>query len=171
MVGMVMDGKADMCVAPLTQTFARDEVIDFTIPLQREITTLLSPVSKGQATNFWVYMEIFPFLNWFVCVLAVLVLSGCLWAISFAGMDAFHDSRDPERFTFLNGLAVNLLFLIQMGYSVVAFSLSSRILLFASGLMAYLVFSYYTCDLTARMTSGPPDIPIRQDNNKRKWPL
>ena len=89
MVGMIVNGQADMIVAPLTQTSLRDTVIDFTIPLEREITTCLAPVSKTMVTHFWVYMEIFPIISWVVGIIAILALSGLLYAISIAKVEQF----------------------------------------------------------------------------------
>jgi hypothetical protein len=50
--------------------------------------------------------------------------------------------------------------LMQMSSPIEAKTLASRILLFLSASSAYLIFSYYTCDLTARMTMGPTQSPI-----------
>jgi hypothetical protein len=53
-----------------------------------------------------------------------------------------------------------MLLLMQLDYGVVIRSLSAKILFLISGLSTYLIFTYYTSDLTARMTSGPPPVSI-----------
>ncbi len=58
-------------------------------------------------------------------------------------------------------MAVSTLLVMQLSYDICARTLSSKILFLATALMAYLIYTYYTSDLTARMTSGPPPTSIR----------
>ncbi len=62
----------------------------------------------------------------------------------------------------LNSLAVYALLLMQLTYPVVTLGASSRALFFTAALSAYLIYAHYTCDLVARMTSTPPEVPIRE---------
>jgi hypothetical protein len=72
-----------------------------------------------------------------------------------------HHEGDSEEFGLLNGFALVVLLLLQIGYDVSASSASAKILILVSSALTWLLFSYYTCDLTARMTSGPPKLSIR----------
>ncbi len=51
--------------------------------------------------------------------------------------------------------------MLQIGQSVQPHNASSRLLFLVTALFAFLTFTYYTCDLTARMTSGPTPLQIR----------
>ena len=51
--------------------------------------------------------------------------------------------------------------IMQLTYEVGLRSASARVLFYITSISAYLMFAYYTCDLTARMTSGPAQVPIR----------
>ena len=46
-----MEILADLAVAALTQTIAREAVVDFTIPLFGDTATLIAPVSTSQSTQ------------------------------------------------------------------------------------------------------------------------
>ncbi len=51
---------------------------------------------------------------------------------------------------------------MQMSYDKMsARQTSTKILCVVSGLCCYLLYTFYTCDLTARMTSTPPKAAIR----------
>ena len=47
MVRMLIDDATDMIVSPLTWTLQRHDVVDFTIPLERDVATLLAPAKQG----------------------------------------------------------------------------------------------------------------------------
>ena len=55
MIGMVVNGTADVAAAALTRTAERDGVAAFSITLMEELSTLAAPISTAAATNFWVY--------------------------------------------------------------------------------------------------------------------
>ena len=60
----------------------------------------------------------------------------------------------------MNGLAVSTMLLMQLTYDLAIHSLSARTLFLFASLLTYILYTYYTCDLTARMTSGPKPIAI-----------
>ncbi len=162
LINMLQHDEIDISTAGLTQFQERDAVIDFTIPLAEEGTTLIALRNQGQSTQFWVYFEIFPIHVWIIIVSIVILLAIVFYAISTTGMNVFHAQDDFEKFTLLNSLAVNGLLVLQISYSIVLTSFSSKALFMFSSFLAYLIFTYYTCDLTARMTSGPP--PFQSSN-------
>ncbi len=64
-------------------------------------------------------------------------------------------------FGYLNGMAVAFLHILQLSYEIRLTTKSARILFFSSSMTAYMFFVYFTSDLTAKMTSGIPPVPIR----------
>ncbi len=133
----------------------RDAVIDFSISMGDDVGTFLAPVTQTPATQFWVYTEIFPPAVWAVIVASVFAAGLTLFVVDATGANRFHGPRDVERFGVTNGVAVSALLVLQLSYGIAMVSLSSRLAFLFAAFMAYLVFTYYTCDLTARMTSGP----------------
>ena len=65
-----------------------------------------------------------------------------------------HDFGDSEPFGFLNALALNLLHLGQLGYPLSKNALTTRILLLCSCLSSFVIYCFYTADLTSLMTAG-----------------
>ena len=59
------------------------------------------------------------------------------------------------------GFAMMLRLFIQIGYDLPPRRTAAKLLLFSSALSYYLVFEYFSCDLTARMTSDPAPLNIR----------
>ena len=49
---------------------------------------------------------------------------------------------------------------LQLGYEITLKRRASRALLLSSAVALNLIFIYFSCDLTARMTSAPPKISI-----------
>ncbi len=183
MVRMLMDGKADMINTAFSHTKVRSAVVDFSIPLGQDIDTLTMAVTKGitssigavevtnilippgSAVNFWVYMDVFPHIVWAVIAAMLIFSAGILLAIDRSPMGPLHDKSDSERFGFLNGFATAALFLMQLDYPSVArtaeVAASTKIALFVIGASAYLIFAYFSADLTAKMTHKPAGVPIR----------
>ena len=51
--------------------------------------------------------------------------------------------------------------MMQLGYPIQTVNISAKILLLVSGLSMYLLFMYYTADLTTLMTAGSAAVPVR----------
>jgi hypothetical protein len=72
-----------------------------------------------------------------------------------------HHEKDSEKFGILNGVSLVMLMIMQIGYKVSIKTFSAKFLLLTTCATTWIIFTYYTSDLTARMTSGPADIPIK----------
>ena len=161
MIGMVVNGTADIAAAALTRTMERDKVTSFSITLMEELSTLAAPVSTTPATHVWVYMDIFPNIIWAICGIMLFTIAVSFTVINASGVNRLHYPTDSEQFDIINGIGVTMLFFLQLSYNVCTKSLSSRILFLLTGMGTYVIFSYYTADLTARMTSGPGKSAIK----------
>jgi hypothetical protein len=73
--------------------------------------------------------------------------------VYFSGVDSLHRKSDSERFSGLNSVALVILLMVQIGYDVTIRSRSAMFLMLATAAGTWLLFTYYTCDLTARMTA------------------
>ncbi len=148
LVGIVADGVADMSGSGPTWTLERDTVVDFSHPLVESSMTLIAPLKKGERhkAHFWVYRDIFPPEMWLSCI-------GIWLALVLSWHFILKEVFRPITFVGLQTLQIS---------SIVKCSNTSAKMLFCiTSAFAYLIFTYYTCDLTARMTSGSPGNPIR----------
>jgi hypothetical protein len=105
-------------------------------------------------------MDIYPHVVWFVCVGSIITISLGYTIISFSKVNNFH-APDSEVFTFFNGVALTILFFLQLSYEVVTHSISAKIVYLTTSMFTYIKWSYYESDLTARMTLGTPTVAIR----------
>ena len=154
--------ETDLAVAGLTYTPQRKEVIGYTIPIFAKVpVSCIAPRNQGAAMNYWVYVDIFPRHVWAVQAAGLSVLSLGFFLVRLARVNRFHSEDDSESFGPLNSVALVATMIMQLTYEVGVKSASARILFYITSVSAYLLFAYYTCDLTARMTSGPAPVPIR----------
>ena len=162
MVGMLMRNETDVVVATLTYTPVRQQVVDYTIPIfAKNSLTLWAPLGKGVQLNYTAFVDIFPVNVWILIAVAFLILAIAFHIISSSGINKFHRQTDTESFGLLNSMALSVILAIQLSYDVIVSSTSARIMYLAGSIMAYLLFSYYECDLTARMTTASAKENIR----------
>ena len=101
---------------------------------------MTAPVVASTATQFWVYTDIFPMETWLVAGGMMLVVSGGFY------LTQIHLKSSP-----FVGLAATYLLLLQIESDVVVTSrLSAKVVFLFASFMTYLIYTYYTCDLTAR---------------------
>ena len=106
-------------------------------------------------------MDIFPNHVWFIFAGGIISLSIGFMIIQQSHINDFHQPYDSENFGLFNSLALPVVLLMQLNYDVILKTVSAKVIFFAASLGSYLIFEYYTSDLTARMTSGPSPVPIR----------
>ena len=102
-----------------------------------------------------------------MCIFLIIVSSVAFMILENVGRANFHGNTDSEEFTVSNSLALSLGLLIQNSYSVETSKASSRILYIAISASTLVLFAYYTCDMTSRLT-GPPTMPIKSFADVKK---
>ena len=70
-------------------------------------------------------------------------------------------SEDPQECSVTYNFTMALLFIVQMGEHTSVNKLAVRVLSMTMAMLTFFMFMYYNCDITAEMTSGPPEIPIK----------
>ena len=161
MIGMVVRGEVDVAAASLTRTMERDDVTSFSITIMDDFSTLVLPVGGKPAIQVWVYLKIFSTTTWAIICAALICIALGSYVMNALGLSRFHGTNDPEDFTIVNGIGLSMLFLMQLSYDMNRSTISSRILLLMCGISFYLIFAYYTSDLTAQMTSKPQGSPVK----------
>ena len=131
--------------------------------------TLIAATPKGVSLNMWVYVGVFGVYQWAIfIILLVLIVMGL--TVNHALSDdqsgrEFGTKRGSSKNYQLNSassaLAMVCLFTIQMGSHTNSKKLAPRLLTLTMSTLTLLFFVFYTGDITAEMTSGPSDIPIR----------
>ena len=164
MIRMLMEDEADICTTALSITPERNEVIEYSLPIERDIDTLMIRAPRGTAMNFWAYVDIFMLVSWIGVALTTLALAAAFVCLQFLGKENFHSRSDSENFKFFHALALVVLVTIQREYPLASSALrliSIRILLFTACCSGFLLFAFYSGVLTSLMTSKAPPVAVR----------
>ena len=146
LVSMLIDGEVDLVTCGLSIDSFREEEIDFSFPpITWEYATLLAPLNRATEFNFWAYTDIFPATVWALCTLYI--LAAC-FIFPFAG---FRPSSNALQ-SLLTSIST------RAGFDPKA---TTKAVELTFGLGIYLLFAYFSCDLTARMTTGPMELDIK----------
>ncbi len=147
----------------LSQTFRRSKVIDYSLPLLKDIVTLLAPAKKSDDAvhNYSVYLGIFAVQGW--------LFTATLIAFTALGFFLVARERYPEETapvaTLARGATLSARHHLHLGVTVPAPAWSVRILIWTSSIGGLLVYTYYTCDLTALTTSSSEPSYVRSFND------
>ncbi|KAB5543492.1 hypothetical protein PHYPO_G00079810 [Pangasianodon hypophthalmus] len=168
MVRELIDHIADLAVAPLTITYVREKVIDFSKPFMTLGISIL--YRKPNGTN----PGVFSFLNpltpdiWMYVLLACLGVSCVLFIIArFTPYEWYNPhpcnpSSDvmENNFTLLNSLWFGVAALMRQGSDQMPKALSTRIVGGIWWFFTLIIISSYTANLAAFLTVERMDAPI-----------
>ncbi len=152
-IGMLQRGEIDLTAGGLMHTRERDDVADFSVPLEKMAHTLLARADGGPSSHFWVYMQIFPADLWLIAGLSTAAVGAAFFLIGRAGGGGAD--------SLASAMGAMFLLQIQLDSRLPLTSPSGRLLFLFASAMTYVLFAYYTCDLTARMTFGPRPIDVK----------
>ncbi len=162
--GDLVYGRADICTAGPYLTLDRQTYTDM-IALIMDYSTIVIPkhlVASGGEINMMAYVQIFSIVTW-----SLLLISGIAISIFFLLYRSFEHNKRSHHHVFvvfegfLQGLQVAYLTLLQRGVSVALDAVTIRMAFLTTSMLAYIMFSYYTSDLTAQMTYRPPPVQIK----------
>ncbi len=111
--------------------------------------------------KFWAYVNIFHFNTWSCVFLTIFGIALGFIIIKATKVEQFHSNIDSEPFRFLNAISLNVLILLQKDYPVTKETIPTRLLFISFCFSSFLLFSFYTADLTSLMTSGSPETLLR----------
>ncbi|XP_049902044.1 glutamate receptor ionotropic, kainate 3 [Epinephelus moara] len=168
MIRELIEHRADLAVAPLTITYMREKVIDFTKPFMSMGISIL--YRKPNATN----NGFFSFLNpmtpdiWVYILLAYLGVSCVLFVIARFSPYEWYDAHPcnpgsdvvENNFTLLNSFWFGVGSLMQQGSELMPKALSTRIIGGIWWFFTLIIISSYTANLAAFLTVERMDSPV-----------
>ncbi len=157
MIGMLVDGEADLCTNTITVTRGRHDAVDFSYPLMDGQLTLVAPAARGGkgAAYLWAYVVIFSAGVWAACVTMIMVLCAYIYFLDATGSEGLLHAE--EKVGLLHGLSSCMLLLMQLHSPR---DPAPRILFLVASTAFYILYSVYTANLTAMMTLGSPEMDI-----------
>ncbi len=146
-IGMLANGEADISSGGMTITEHRMKAVDYSRPVGATRKTLITRADSGAApaVHFWVYVGIFPKSVWFAAAVGLFLQATAFYAIDGVPGNAF--------------AAVGLTAIQLSSDSVIKFTRgggrSAKATYLTTSFLCFLLFTYYTCDLTSIMTVQP----------------
>ncbi|XP_077950612.1 glutamate receptor ionotropic, kainate 3 isoform X2 [Gasterosteus aculeatus] len=168
MIRELIEHRADLAVAPLTITYMREKVIDFSKPFMNMGISIL--YRKPNTTN----NGFFSFLNpmtpdiWVYILLAYLGVSCVLFVIARFSPYEWYDAHPcnpgsdvvENNFTLLNSFWFGVGSLMQQGSELMPKALSTRIIGGIWWFFTLIIISSYTANLAAFLTVERMDSPV-----------
>eukprot|EP00095_Tigriopus_kingsejongensis_P002329 maker-scaffold347_size200506-snap-gene-1.27 protein:Tk02329 transcript:maker-scaffold347_size200506-snap-gene-1.27-mRNA-1 annotation:"glutamate receptor delta-2-like" len=157
MVGDVMYGRADMAIGGLTINEERSNVVDFSQTIMTDDVTLNMKKPSGEALNIHAYMTIFSTDTW-ISILGVGIFSG---VIIF-----YTHWHTQSQWSMVDSIELfGHLYILKGPNFDGKQALSIRMTLFVTSMFAFLIMTFYTADLTSRMTANevPKTVSSFQD--------
>ena len=157
-VGVLQRKEADVCSFGMGILHDRALVIDFPLAVIYDPATLFALKPSGIAANMWVYVTVFRVIQWAIFLLLLIAFATVMTMILIWRSEQWHDSHINLVPT---ALGTSFLFTIQMEELLDTKNFATRILTLTTAMLTLLLWVYYTNDITAKMTSGPPEISVK----------
>ncbi|NXG53788.1 GLRK protein, partial [Psilopogon haemacephalus] len=163
MVGEILRQEADIAVAPLTVTSAREEVVSFTTPfLQTGIGILLRKDTVSQEMSFFHFLAPFSKETWTGLLFAYLLTCFCLFLVARLSPCEWNEPKNEENhFTFLNSLWFGAGALALQGVTPRPKALSVRVIAAVWWLFTIALLAAYIANFTALLSSSSEQLPIQ----------
>ncbi|NXI01358.1 GLRK protein, partial [Pachycephala philippinensis] len=163
MIGEILRREADIAVAPLTVTSAREEVVSFTTPfLQTGIGILLRKDTASQDISFFHFLSPFSKETWTALLFAYLLTCFCLFLVARLSPCEWNEPKNEENhFTFLNSLWFGAGALALQGATPRPQALSVRVIAVVWWLFTLALLAAYIANFTALLSSGSEQLPIQ----------
>ena len=141
----------------------RKTAIDYTIPIfYPDEITLFGQRGVGGGVDYLLYMKLFPPSVWALVISTILIFALGFLIIAMSGTNDFHDFTDSESFGVFNSAALSVMLLYQnQEYKILYKSTAARVCFLFASLVSYLIFTYFSSDLTATLTTASNIPPIK----------
>ena len=121
----------------------------------------MQPSPKGNSANMWVFVTVFNLTQWTCFLVWLTVLVVFMTIVNSIQSGNKLTSRSSPMSRAGSSLTTALMFTLQMGdHPPPRARPVIRMLTLTLALLTLFMFIYYTTDITAQMTSGPPKVAI-----------
>ncbi|XP_038059342.1 glutamate receptor ionotropic, kainate 1-like [Patiria miniata] len=160
MIGELIEGVADMAVAPLTITYVREQVVDFSKPYMHLGITILYRVPEPQNPGVFSFLNPLSFDIWMYVVIAFLVVALTMFLIArFSPYEWYNEhpcnpdyDKVENQFNLLSCIWFAFGGLMQQGSEVNPRAFSTRVLSGFWWFFSLILVSSYTANLAAFLT-------------------
>ncbi|XP_076135583.1 glutamate receptor ionotropic, kainate 3 [Alosa pseudoharengus] len=164
----LMEHKADLAVAPLTITYLREKVVDFSKPFLNMGISILYRKPNNTNNGFFSFLNPMTPDIWVYILLAYLGVSCVLFVIARFSPYEWYDAHPcnpgsdvvENNFTLLNSFWFGVGSLMQQGSELMPKALSTRIIGGIWWFFTLIIISSYTANLAAFLTVERMDSPV-----------
>ena len=157
LIGDLVSMETDIAPSGLYLVKWREEVVDFTLPVLEDLQTFIALESNGKLMDYTVYINIFMPDTWVMVCISFAMMSFILHFLR-------HVSLQKQAYSvgeFLSSIAASGRQLIQLPQELGYFNhIGARMTLLVFAIYSYVLYTLYTSDLTAAMTSTAPSLGI-----------
>ncbi|XP_029307089.1 glutamate receptor ionotropic, kainate 3 [Cottoperca gobio] len=168
MIRELIEHRADLAVAPLTITYIRERVIDFSKPFMNMGISILYRKPNTTKNGFFSFLNPMTPDIWVYILLAYLGVSCVLFVIARFSPYEWYDAHPcnpgsdvvENNFTLLNSFWFGVGSLMQQGSELMPKALSTRIIGGIWWFFTLIIISSYTANLAAFLTVERMDSPV-----------
>ena len=158
LVGQLTSNEVDMVTGGLVNDENRAKVISISIGIIQETFTLSMKRKSGGSFNITAYIDLLYPTTWLTIILSGLIVALLFLLIQALEVETFHDNE--EKFSFLSAISLVALVLLQLSHPISVNKGPSRILFYSLCMGSFLLFGFYTADLTSLMTAASPAMDV-----------
>ena len=149
--------EADFSSAALTSTNLRSDSVDFTVPVYRDLSTIMIPHDEDQLTDmhYTAFFDAFGGQAWIITFVSLVALTVAYSLIRALKVDRLHFDVDSERFSQLNSMALVYSVFLQRDYQFKKRRLSTKITFITTCIFCFLIYTMYTATFTSTIISRP----------------
>ncbi|XP_033743404.1 glutamate receptor-like isoform X2 [Pecten maximus] len=171
MIGELTRREADLAIAPITISSARERVVDFTKPfMSLGISIMIKKPSNAKAHVFS-FMDPLSYEIWMCILFAYVGVSVVLFLVSRFSPTEWHvedDSSITNDFTISNSLWYSLGAFMQQGCDISPKAISGRVVGSVWWFFTLIIISSYTANLAAFLTVERMNTPIESAEDLAK---
>ncbi|XP_010900147.1 probable glutamate receptor isoform X2 [Esox lucius] len=162
MVGEVVRGEADLAIAPLTLTAAREKAVGMTKPFMQTGISILLRKDIAEEAGFFEFLTPFSVETWVGILTAYLGTAICIWVV--ARLSPFEWSQpqtEENHFTFSHSLWFTAGALTLQGAGPHPKALSGRIVCCTWWLFGLVLLACYFSNLNTSQVSGSNQLMVK----------
>ncbi|XP_078618325.1 glutamate receptor ionotropic, kainate 2-like isoform X2 [Branchiostoma floridae x Branchiostoma japonicum] len=176
MVKELIDQRADLAVAPLTISFIREQVIDFSKPFMNVGVTIMYRVPNRTNPGVFSFLNPLSYDIWLYILLSYLAVSGVLFVLARFSPYEWYNPHPcnpnseylENQFTLLNSMWFSIGAFMQQGSEIMPRALSTRLVSGAWWFFTLIMISSYTANLAAFLTVERMESPIESADDLAK---
>uniref|UniRef100_H3DBC0 Glutamate receptor n=1 Tax=Tetraodon nigroviridis TaxID=99883 RepID=H3DBC0_TETNG len=164
MIGEVMRGEADLAIAPLTLTAAREKVVAMTTPFMQTGISILLRRDTSEETGFFDFLSPFTAQTWVGILAAYLGTAACIFVVSRCRLSPCEWSQpqtEQNTFSFLHSLWYTAGALTLQGAGPHPKALSGRIICCTWWFFTIVLLACYFSNLSSAKTPESTQLTVK----------